>query len=169
MGASLLALAKSIYYVDLGISVGVHHIEHSWNPLGDLSIPRGFRRTRHNRQKKVIVAFVSFNQVRPANCSLVLPYGSLIDYFFLTTCGILGFFPYRSCSFAVCNSAHRVILAPFWGIILSFHAFIFYVFHFPRFPFVWWPRLSQMYLSRFILLLRGFTLICNANLITVPS
>ena len=113
MGAALLALAKSIYYVGWGISVGVHHIEHSGNPLGDLSIPRGFPRTRHNRQKKVIVAYMSFNQVSPANCtncSLVLPHGSFIDYSF---CGILGFFPYRSCSFAVCSSAHRVVLAPF--------------------------------------------------------
>ena len=112
MGAALLALAKSIYYVGWCISVGVHHIEHSGNPLGDLSIPRGLPRTRHNRQKKVIVAFVSFTQVSPANCSLVLPHESFIDYSFLTTCGILGFFPHRSCSFAVCSSAHRVILAP---------------------------------------------------------
>ena len=103
--------------------MGVHLIEHSGNPLDDPSIPRGFRRTRHNRQKQVIVAFLSFNQVSPANCSLVLPYGSFLDYSFLTTCGMLGFFPYRSCSFAVCSSAHRVILAPFWGIILSFHLY----------------------------------------------
>ena len=30
---------------------GVHVIEHSGNPLGNLSIPRGFGRTRQNRQK----------------------------------------------------------------------------------------------------------------------
>ena len=39
--------------------LGVHHIEHSGNPLGHLSTPRGFRR-EHNRRKQVIVAFFSF-------------------------------------------------------------------------------------------------------------
>ena len=36
--------------------MGVQHIEHSWNPLGDLSRPRGFGRTRQ-KQKSLIVAF----------------------------------------------------------------------------------------------------------------
>jgi len=36
--------------------MGVQHIEHSGNPLGDLSRPRGFGRTQQ-KQKLLIVAF----------------------------------------------------------------------------------------------------------------
>ena len=36
--------------------MGLQHIEHSGNPLGDLSMPRGFGRTRQ-KQKLLIVAF----------------------------------------------------------------------------------------------------------------
>ena len=41
----------------------LHHIEHSRNPLGDLSSPRDFGRTLHitDRQKKVIGAFFSLH------------------------------------------------------------------------------------------------------------
>ena len=41
----------------------LHHIEHSRNPLGDLSSPRDFGRTLHitDRQKKVISAFISLH------------------------------------------------------------------------------------------------------------
>ena len=43
--------------------MGVQRIEHSGNPLGDLSMPRGFGRTQE-RQKLLIVAFfISFDQV----------------------------------------------------------------------------------------------------------
>ena len=42
---------------------GVHHIEHSGNPLGHLSILVVF--DGHNRQKQVIVAFLSFPSSPP--------------------------------------------------------------------------------------------------------
>ena len=121
---------------------GLHHIEHSGNPLGDLSIPRGFRRTRHNRQKKVIVACVSFNQVSPANCSLVLPYGSFIDYFFLTTCGILGFFSIpivQLCCLQFGASCH-------FGAILRNYSKLpcIYIRSFPFSPFSFCPMASPI-------------------------
>ena len=42
---------------------GVQHIEHSGNPLGDLSMPRGFDRTLQKQKSSIVAFFILFDQV----------------------------------------------------------------------------------------------------------
>ena len=67
-------ILKTTFYMLAGVfPLGVHHIEHSMNPLGHLSTPRGFRRTQPKEASYRRLLFFSLSPTPPPPPTPPLP------------------------------------------------------------------------------------------------